>query len=203
MGVLPLFVIGFVLNQCNGLHFRSDSLPCDFQDSVNITNGILQSDGAIIFNGTKYSKDQFAEIDYIVVNESKRETVESHFRGCPCNVRPCIRLCCPLGQFIDSKNLKPGLILQQIPCYNHPRAKDYQSEILDENRQPKIVKLDEQFSFAVLLSPVKFFKPNNYRIIHVIFFFFLKVSTELWRDHKPNDATFFIFFVDRTSFVWK
>lgn len=170
MGVLPFFVvIGFVLNRCSGLSFRSDVLPCDFQDSMNITNGILQSDGAIIFNGTKYSKEQFAEIDYIVVNESKREAVEPHFRGCPCNVRPCIRLCCPLGQFIDNKTLRPGLILQQIPCYNHPRAKDYQSEVFDQNHQSEVVKLDDRFSFAVQMLPVKFFKPNNYRLTDVIF----------------------------------
>lgn len=169
MGVL--LIVGILLtfvNWCNALYINNNNaLPCDFQDSVNITNGVLQTDGAIIFDGTKYPKEQYSNMDFILINGTTRATVDPHLRGCPCNVKPCIRLCCPLGSFVNMSSLKRGTILQQIPCYNHDAARHYESEILDQNNQTKMLQLDEHFSYAVLLSPIKFYKLKIFQITNV------------------------------------
>lgn len=174
MGVL--LIIGILLtflNFSDAFYINNNNvLPCDFQDSINITNGHVQSDGAIVFDGTTYSKEQFATINYLQTYENKRINVEPHLRGCPCNVRPCIRLCCPLGSFVDLSRLKRGTILQQIPCYDNEAAKNYESEIINQNNHTKTIKLIENFSYVILQSPIKFYKIKNYRITNVMLFSF-------------------------------
>lgn len=170
MGVLLIYVIvlTFVMSWSDGFFLSTSELPCEFDDSVNITDGNVLPDGSILHNGIKYTKQQFDVVNYRFVNNVKRIKVDAHVRGCPCMVKPCIRLCCPLGSFVNGSGLKRGTILQEIPCYQHVAAKNYQSEVFDTNsQQSEMQTLDEHFSYAVLLTPTKFYKLKSFRITKV------------------------------------
>ncbi|XP_055605584.1 G-protein coupled receptor Mth2-like [Uranotaenia lowii] len=83
--------------------FRSiaaDSLPCDFMDSVNITDGVRDSLGNILHNGIQYKPKYYRTIDYDYQNFSNKKFVQEYIRGCPCAVRLCVRMCCPEGHVL-------------------------------------------------------------------------------------------------------
>ena len=68
--------------------------PCAYIDTVNITSGQMDDNGNIIFNGTLFPKEMYAQYNYEIVNYVERKSVNQHTRGCLCLIKPCIRLCC-------------------------------------------------------------------------------------------------------------
>lgn len=72
--------------------------PCDFHDTVNITSGHLDQYGNFHHQGTVYKEGMFQEYDYVIVNQIQMVSVEKHYRGCICHIKPCIRLCCLAGE---------------------------------------------------------------------------------------------------------
>lgn len=58
--------------------------PCDITMSVDITQGVQDSSGIIVFEGVEYPPSQ-------------QFLHEGAVRGCPCSVKTCIRKCCPKG----------------------------------------------------------------------------------------------------------
>ncbi|XP_037036896.1 G-protein coupled receptor Mth2-like [Bradysia coprophila] len=84
------------------------NVPCKYLDSINITNGIRNTDDdSIMFEGISYPKTLHATYDYAFINESYRQREAPHERGCICAMdplKPCVRMCCPRGQY-----LTPGL----------------------------------------------------------------------------------------------
>lgn len=64
--------------------------PCNVSLSVDISDGERnESDESIIKDGVTYPKGQYFEYE--------RKTM-----GCFCNLKPCIRKCCPLGKYLTS-----------------------------------------------------------------------------------------------------
>lgn len=136
------------------------NLPCHFLDSINITAGISHDNGSITFNDTLFDKDQYAEINYILENGEKKITVDPYIRGCVCILKPCIRLCCPLGQFfnrsIDTK------------CQNDVAARYFKADILDENNTTVQVILDEHFAHVDdKICTARRYRAEPYIISHV------------------------------------
>lgn len=86
MSIILIILIGVVSIDCS-------KLPCYFFDSINITDGIHQPNGSILFDGIEFSYDQYAVLSYIIDN-GERKPSKPHFRGCLCNIKPCFRLCC-------------------------------------------------------------------------------------------------------------
>lgn len=81
------------------------NVPCKSLDSLNITDGDQNiNDGSITFNGIVYPKTLYGTYDYEFVNETYRQPVAPHVRGCGCDRNPCIRMCCPRGQFLTKKD---------------------------------------------------------------------------------------------------
>lgn len=68
-------------------------LNCDFHDSINITAGGYYNDQDYIHNGVTYNRNQYATVDYDLVNDTKL-IVAPYIRGCICLVKPCVRSCC-------------------------------------------------------------------------------------------------------------
>lgn len=118
------------------------SLPCDYLDSVNITGGSLQSDSSIIFNNIKYPSDQHFDVNYILRNGSKTHinVNATYRRGCLCNMRPCVRLCCANGVFYNN---------QQFKCERHAAelAKHFVHDVLDRDNSTESWVLDDHFAF--------------------------------------------------------
>lgn len=69
----------------------SGELPCDERTAIDISDGQVLSDHSVNFDGLRYSPR-----DYGVRNDT--------MFGCVCNLRSCIRKCCPSGQFLYNRS---------------------------------------------------------------------------------------------------
>lgn len=125
------------------------ALPCNYVDSIDITDGTLQSDSSILFHRSIFPKDQYYKV-------SSYST-----RGCVCNTKPCIRLCCPLGVFYDNNQFK---------CHNqtHELANRFEQEVLDIHNQTERWTLEHHFAF-VYEKPCSrmFIADDHYYLTHV------------------------------------
>lgn len=165
MGVLLTILIGLISLEWSDATAPAVELPCEFHDSINITNGDVKQSDTLIFDRIKFPKGQYAEVNYTLVNGSERLAARPHFRGCPCNVKACIRLCCPLGSFVDNTKLISG---QRIPCIDHPAARDYQREVFDRNNQSQVVKLDDHFAYTIHTRRKNFYTQQDFQIMNVM-----------------------------------
>lgn len=77
--------------------------PCNFLHTVNITSGHLDQNGNYHHKGNVYKQGTFAEYNYIVENLTEVVKVKNHVRGCLCDKKECIRLCCISDQKNDTK----------------------------------------------------------------------------------------------------
>lgn len=67
------------------------SQPCPDFMSISLENGTVNDDGSVSYDDLTYPKSaQFY---------SNNGTLH----GCPCNVKRCVRMCCPAGQFQDKR----------------------------------------------------------------------------------------------------
>lgn len=92
--VLKVFSISLLILKAS----NAASLPCDYHDSIDITNGTKHPNNSISLNGHEFQPDHYAKINYKVEN-GKRVRTNPVTRGCPCLIRPCTRLCCPYGTY--------------------------------------------------------------------------------------------------------
>ncbi|XP_043644980.1 probable G-protein coupled receptor Mth-like 3 [Drosophila teissieri] len=68
---------------------------CDFYDTVDISKAQRFSNGSYLYEGLLIPAHLTAEYDFKLLPDDSRERVASHVRGCACQLRPCIRFCCP------------------------------------------------------------------------------------------------------------
>ncbi|XP_039229153.1 probable G-protein coupled receptor Mth-like 3 [Drosophila yakuba] len=68
---------------------------CDFYDTVDISKAQRFSNGSYLYEGLLIPAHLTAEYDFKLLPDDSREKVASHVRGCACQLRPCIRFCCP------------------------------------------------------------------------------------------------------------
>lgn len=161
MGVLLIGIIGLSSINWSVAFLLSRDLPCQFLDSINITDGIRQSDKSIIYNNMTFEQDQYAKINYIIENGITRVAVDPYIRGCVCNYKPCIRLCCPYGTFVDTT------VKQGRKCRSNDAARNFEVEILDPNDKPEKVILDHFFAYVDDRPCNKFYRAVDYHIKHV------------------------------------
>lgn len=167
MGVWMIIVIGLLSLNWSDALFLSRELPCRFLDSIDITDGALQNDKSIVFNNITYTKDQYATINYIMENGTNRIAVDPYIRGCICNRKACIRLCCPHGTFVDTT------IKQGKKCRNDEAAKELEAQIIDEHNQVKTVILDDYFAYVDDRPCSKFYLAEAYKIMHVRYYSYI------------------------------
>lgn len=146
MGVLLILIVLELISQ----NFCVEDLPCEFQDSINITNSYMQFD-TIKFENITFKRNHYAKIDYNMVNGRKTSS-PPYFRGCPCSIKTCIQLCCPYGKVdvpkgkTNNRLFSPG---EYFFCDKNDNAKNLDIDIIHENNETSTVKLHEQFSFVV------------------------------------------------------
>ncbi|XP_001975220.3 probable G-protein coupled receptor Mth-like 3 [Drosophila erecta] len=68
---------------------------CDFYDTVDISKAQRFSNGTYLYEGLLIPAHLTAEYDFKLLANDSRERVATHVRGCVCQLRPCIRFCCP------------------------------------------------------------------------------------------------------------
>lgn len=79
-------------------------IPCEFYDSTTIGHGRHLNNGSIKYNGVMFNPDQYGTIDHSITNNNFEIVYDKNrIRGCVCNVKKCIRICCPYGQFFDAR----------------------------------------------------------------------------------------------------
>lgn len=71
-----------------------NSQPCEDKNSIDISDGILK-DGKIFKNGLAFPPKYVYKKNFNGVNET---------RGCVCDVKNCLRKCCPMGSVIYGRN---------------------------------------------------------------------------------------------------
>lgn len=80
--ILEIPVLHATINEAS----PNQTLPCDFLDSYNITDGIRHENGSISFEGVDYPSDLYAAVNYQVVL-GRNKSFEPYVRGCLCKIR--------------------------------------------------------------------------------------------------------------------
>ena len=166
MGVLQILIIPLISLNWSGATANNADLPCNFHDSINITDGLPGLDNSIEFNGITFQRGQYAEIDYVLLNGTERSPVSTHRRGCPCKVKTCIRLCCSPEKIFDSKLGKKGFG-ELFKCVNNEKAKNFEFEIRAKNNEMKKINLNDEFSYVIATSPKDYVFGIKWEIKHV------------------------------------
>lgn len=153
-------LIGLTMNWNNVFALPND-LPCHFLDSVNITDGTLQPNRSIIYNGIEFPESQYLKINHDLDTKSDRHEVAPYYRGCLCNRMPCMRLCCPHGTIFKIED-------HRKQCLPHEEAKNLEGKILDQNDQTIHTKFNRHFAF-VADSPCSraYIADDDFTITHV------------------------------------
>lgn len=121
-----IILIGFIALNC-GSHaiLASGDLPCDFLDSMNISDGVFGSNKTIVYKSLEFPFDQYVKINYTFDNGIERTAVAPYLRGCICNHKPCIRLCCPDGSIhVKSKQCQPNEAAKIPNVYSEKNLND-------------------------------------------------------------------------------
>ncbi|XP_055304984.1 probable G-protein coupled receptor Mth-like 10 isoform X3 [Sitodiplosis mosellana] len=158
MGVI-IVLIGMLLSV--NLSIALDELPCHFLDSINITDGNrLANDDSIEFNGLVYSRKQYAEINYVLLRDGTDQiTVDPYIRGCICNIKPCVRLCCPLGTLnTDDTDI--------TVCQDHDKGNKFEAEVIHKNNETKVIPLERFFAYIEGIPCNFVYFDDDYQITH-------------------------------------
>lgn len=83
-----------VFGLLSGYHAKtiSNKLPCKFIDSIDISDGVVQSNQSIIYDGVEFTPADYAEMDRVLNKKGEEIPAKPHTRGCLCNRKPCIRV---------------------------------------------------------------------------------------------------------------
>lgn len=164
-------------------------LPCDFFDSVDISAGIHHSNKSITFDGIEYLEKNYAEINYILKDENKPIKVKPYPRGCSCSIRPCIRLCCPYGSMLETVTFSNGT--QNVECSKNAAAMNLESEVIHENNETTVLKLDQHFAYVDRLCKNHFYA-GDFKVtdVNIFVFDFINNIYIKTRFHFIRKATF-------------
>lgn len=99
---------------------EENTMPCNHFNTINITDGIKNSDYSITHRGITYSPNHYRKFDYIYKNQKTKILVENHTRGCICFYRKCIRSCCLPHQHYDAGCTDSDLSIENSLAFNVP-----------------------------------------------------------------------------------
>lgn len=133
-----LFAIWSTTNAVDLDLVQSRSLTCEFLDSVNITDGILLPNKSISFDGTVFPEEYYTKSN-LTLRGRRLFIVDPYVRGCLCQLRSCIRLCCPKGENLDFHSENSG------KCQPSNVTGKLEGPILDSNDEIQHVNFEQQF----------------------------------------------------------
>lgn len=122
----------------------NDTLPCRFFEAMNITDGVKAFDGSIVYDHMEFPVGSYATINYELLPSVKdnvtyytRQSTPEYIRGCVCNRRDCIRLCCSKGKIFTSKG-----------CVKHSKADEIVFPIRMTSNHYETVVLNKHFHYV-------------------------------------------------------
>ncbi|KPU77552.1 uncharacterized protein Dana_GF24875, isoform B [Drosophila ananassae] len=71
-----------------------DIPDCDYYDTVNLSSSQRLKNNSYLYEDVLVPAYLTGEYDYKLLPDNSRASVDKHWRGCVCKLRPCIRLCC-------------------------------------------------------------------------------------------------------------
>ncbi|XP_065361907.1 G-protein coupled receptor Mth2-like [Calliphora vicina] len=74
---------------------------CDFENTVNLTDQQKYENGSYVYQGILIPTEKQHLYDYHLKFLRARETVPQHLRGCVCEDRPCMKLCCKDDEYFN------------------------------------------------------------------------------------------------------
>lgn len=90
-----------------------NALPCEYADTFNITGGVENANGSIVYNNMLFARDQYEQFTHILMDDNTEQAVEPHIRACLDNTNlPC--------KYIDSISIENGTTnTDQSITYEH------------------------------------------------------------------------------------
>jgi hypothetical protein len=135
------------------LNVEAVTLLCNLRDTVNISSGFIDQHGHFNHDGVIYTKGFFGEFDYVVDNLGTKIKVDLHPRGCICEYRPCIRICCRQNRNVRGNCMKSELLSVPVSSGEEKQIDLVSNEygILEGNpcREAVLVEPDEEWIFTV------------------------------------------------------
>lgn len=105
---------------CASSHHEEGHYPCAFIDTTNITGSYAMGstmNGSYVHNWTVIPRELVAAYDFVIEN-GIRLPAKRHLRACICRLRPCVRFCCPGGQFYDLEKRRCSADDAKVPDYS-------------------------------------------------------------------------------------
>lgn len=120
--VLILQVFVLLSSTSFNVRAKNSELPCDFLHSVNISDGEPDYySGIIDHGGVYYYPINYAFVNYSYDDAGDKIEVAEHTRGCVCQVKNCVWVCCMgkisyRGEYptCSTFNASRGLIVEMI-----------------------------------------------------------------------------------------
>lgn len=96
-----MFIYFAVVIICINKHVFGGDIPgCDYFNTVDLTNIQQLENGSYLYEDIMIPKEQVGYYSKQYFFDGEEEDVPEHPRGCVCHNKPCIRMCCDLGQVL-------------------------------------------------------------------------------------------------------
>ncbi|XP_016973316.1 probable G-protein coupled receptor Mth-like 7 [Drosophila rhopaloa] len=87
---------------------KAEIPDCDYYDTVDISHITRQND-SYKYDDLLIPANLTGEYDFKLVKWLPNQPVKNHLRGCVCNLRPCVRFCCPRKNMLTNGECNDGL----------------------------------------------------------------------------------------------
>lgn len=117
---------------------------CGFENTVNLTDRQSFENGSYLYQGILVPPEKQQLYDYDVKFSAMMIDVPPHLRGCVCDKKPCIKLCCPEDKYLYD-NTNSSTCEKLMPDMDV----SWNVTIELENKQTKVVNIFEYFTVQV------------------------------------------------------
>ncbi|XP_052848093.1 probable G-protein coupled receptor Mth-like 7 isoform X2 [Drosophila gunungcola] len=126
---------------------------CNYYDTVDISHIARQND-SYKYDDLLIPANLTGEYDFKLVSQFPRQPVKKHLRGCVCNLRPCIRFCCPRKNMLEHGKCNDGLKeeLSMVNPHLYVTLEDYS---IDERYLTNFTLIRDQFGSCDEMLGVK------------------------------------------------
>lgn len=113
---------------------------CPFERTVNLTNYQQYENGSYLYQGILIPPEKQHVYDYELKFLGIRKSVPKHLRGCVCDQRPCIKLCCQQDEYFDYANTHKCQKLTADIKVN------WELPLRSKNKEMKVKNIFDQFT---------------------------------------------------------
>ncbi|XP_030375414.1 probable G-protein coupled receptor Mth-like 9 [Scaptodrosophila lebanonensis] len=138
--LLLMLVLLLIAGSATG---RDGRYPCNYADTVNITDGLRLKDGSYSYAGVVVPPELIAEYTFKVI-DGVEYRAPKHLRGCVCLLKPCISFCCPNDLIFNVQHFNCTTPPESVNSL--PTAQSTHIELSHPNNSTaKVVKIVDHF----------------------------------------------------------